>query len=225
MLHESDQLVLLRLNYEWKHLVNLIKNEGKDVWESVYGYIAESLEIILGDVEVQIASEYMIFDNTVRQLGDSNILLIYFNLVENYKRVFGLTCFYPMARLRKEFKITRTTDLANRHFSEFNRILQSQGWGDLGDEMEVYFHSFEFNVENFNLIEDMEEMYPEQENIFEEFRRYAEAIYLFELVCPVPEIDFDEESESEEPETPENSEGNVSEKDLLRVMKMLLSKV
>ena len=224
MLHVGDQLVLIRLNYEWRKLVDLIKFEDSTLWKSVYEHLIENLGEWLGENQVAVASEYMMFDNCVRQLGSSELLLMYYKLVEYYKQIFGLSCFYPLTTVRNDFKRTSLTSFVNQHFQEINNLLNQHQLSDLEDE--DTYHSFQFNTDNLNLIEGLKDHYPNHDDIFNEVQRYAEAIHMFEVQVRVPDMDIGEESE-EELETPEETENQKEEltaEDLLKIFRKLVLK-
>ena len=213
MLNELDLIKIARLNYEWRNLVNLIKAEDVKLWEAVYAYLIENLEHILGDTQVQISSEYMIFDNLIRQLGsyeDSNFITYYETIVDNYKQVFGLSCFLSLETIRRDFKRHKLTRTVNGYFEQVNKVLGSNA--DLGDE-EISYHSFELNVDNLPLIDSLEENYPNYKYVFDQFRKYAEAIYTFEIDNLVP--DMDQEEDRSVPE--------ISNEDATKLIQLLLS--
>jgi hypothetical protein len=213
MLSELDLIKITRLNYEWRNLVNLIKAEDPKLWDEIYANLIEHLERILGDLQVQISSEYMIFDNLIRQLAsyeDSNFIVYYETIVSNYKQVFGLSCFLTLERIRRDFKRHKLTRVANVYFEQINKFMGPNA--DLGDE-DITFHSFELNVDNLPLIDSLEENYPNYKHVFDEFRKYAEAIYMFEIDHIVPDMD-QEESEL----NPE-----ISNEDAAKLIQLLLS--
>jgi len=213
MLNELDLIKLTRLNYEWRNLVNLIKSEDSKLWDAIYAYLIENLEHVLGDVQVQISSEYMIFDNLIRQLEsyeDSNFMRYYETIVSSFKQVFGLSCFLSLEQIRRDFKRHKLTRTANLYFEQINKFLGSNA--DLGEE-EITFHSFELNVDNLPLIDSLEENYPNYKYVFDEFRKYAEAIYMFEIDHMVPDMDQEEDLS-----TPE-----ISNEDATRLIQLLLS--
>lgn len=212
MLNELDLIKITRLNYEWRNLVNLIKAEDSKLWDAVYGYLIEHLEHILGDLQVQISSEYMIFDNLIRQLDsyeDSNFMLYYETIVSNFRQVFGLSCFLSLEQIRRDFKRHKLTRTANLYFDQVNKFLGSNA--DLGED-EITFHSFELNVDNLPLIDSLEENYPNYKYVFDEFRKYAESIYIFEIDHIVPDMDQEEESSHE-----------ISNEDAAKLIQLLLS--
>lgn len=213
MLNELDLIKLTRLNYEWRNLVNLIKSEDSKLWDAIYAYLIENLEHVLGDIQVQISSEYMIFDNLIRQLEsyeDSNFMRYYETIVSSFKQVFGLSCFLSLEQIRRDFKRHKLTRTANLYFEQINKFLGSNA--DLGEE-EITFHSFELNVDNLPLIDSLEENYPNYKYVFDEFRKYAEAIYMFEIDHMVPDMDQEEDLS-----TPE-----ISNEDATRLIQLLLS--
>jgi hypothetical protein len=225
MLHFADQLVLLRLNYEWRKLVDLIKFEDKQLWRAVYEDLAEHLGEWLEDYQVAVSSEYMIFDNCIRQLGSSELLLMYYNLIDSYKQIYGLSCFYPLSIVRNDFKRTGLKTKANIHFQDINHLLNQHQLSDLGEDGTLMYHSFEFNTDNLNLIDGLIDHFPNHESIFDEVRKYAEAIHIFEIQLRVPDMDLGEESEDEEiVETEESEKNDINAEELLKIFKKLMSK-
>lgn len=198
MLQPSDRLLLLRLNYEWRNLVNLIKFQGRRIWKNVYRIIIDELEEYLGPAEVTISSEYMVFDNCIRQLGSLDLLLRYYHLVHNFRQIFHLCCFLPLSTIRKAMrraprhvkgKIAYKLDKAN-HIA-FGRDLET-------DDSNHEFQTFELNIDNISLIDDLIDMYPEESPILQEVIAYIEALYIFEIMYPVGEYPDSESDTSDE---------------------------
>lgn len=184
-MQSPEKLVLTRLNYEWENIVNLIKLHNFKTWKLTYDKITELLAEKLGDDEVSISSEYMVFDNCYKQTGDISFLTLYSTLIRNYRNVFKITSGMPIKGIRFEFKKHKKRNVLQRHINIINALLD--------DELEL-------NINDIILIEDYMDDDPE---LYTEILRYMEALYLFEIEYNIPDLDLDSESEFDSDEVPE----------------------
>ena len=166
-----EQVVLVKLNYEWTNLVNIIKYYDSSIWKSTYETIGQYLNEIL-DKEVSIASEYTIFDNIIRQTGDSRVFVLYMNLVSRYKDVFGLSSCLPMSLINTAFKKKKIN--VDSKFMKLNNILRNK--------------DIEIDIENAVLYEELGDKDEENYEIYQCIISYIQSLYIFEIMCPVPEI-------------------------------------
>lgn len=197
MLSDVQQFVLLRLNYEWRHLIDIIRNlddspadasfsdnslsEGDStVWKSIYQIIVEKLGKCLKH-KVNISSEYMIFDNCIRQLdGDVYLLEVYHTLVDSFKQILNLSVFLPMEKVHKHIYVSDECDWFASKFEEINKLIFKR---DLTFKSKKY-DSYELTVDGLLMLEDLMADYPNETILFQEVVQYIESMYMHKIWLP-----------------------------------------
>jgi len=187
MLDNIQQFILLRLNYDWRYLVDSIRaidsshlEEGDKIWQDVYTVIIQKLNGYLGSRKVDISSEYMIFDNCIRQLNDVHLLEEYYTIVSNFKQILGLTVFLPMEYIREQIYLYDERDWFDIKLEEVNRLVFKR---DFKNNDKTY-NCYELNVDGLLTMDDLMVGYPDERELLQEVVVYIESLYIQKIWMP-----------------------------------------
>lgn len=162
-------IVLARLNYEWRQIVDIIKHIPDNTWDEVYTNIQEYLQQILED-EVHISSEYMIFDNCIRQ-AIPWLIVAYNNIVDYYKQILGLSMYISVEQLKEQIYAYGEIDYFDAKLREIDQYLNQP--------------NFNLCVDNLIIMEDLDI----DPDIIHEIHIYVEALYTHRIFIPNSESD------------------------------------
>lgn len=159
---------LTRLNYEWRQIIDIIKHidssESTSLWDQIYGNIQEYIGQFL-ETEVHISSEYMIFDNCIRQ-AIPWFIVAYNDIVDSYKQILDISAFLPFEYLKEKIYAHNDIEYFDMKLSEIDRYLN--------------LPNFKLCVDNLIIMGDLEI----DENIINEIQLYVEALYTHRLHIP-----------------------------------------
>lgn len=164
-----EKFLLLRLNYEWKNIVNFIKRYSPHIWGQTFRCIWDEFKEYIDDREINVSSEYTLFDECIRTFNDTHLMQIYYQLIDSYKSILGLSCCMPMRLVRQEIIRCKKEQLFESYFDKVNSLL------------------FNSEEESFLLSVDSLNTFSSRNNnpVFKEIIKYVEALYIFELDNPV----------------------------------------
>jgi len=166
---------LTRLNYEWRQIVDIIKNldiESHDsTWSEIYTNIQEYIGQFL-ETEVHISSEYMIFDNCIRQ-AIPWFIIAYNDIVCHYKQILDISSFLSFEYLKKQIYAHNDVEYFDMKLSEIDRYLN--------------LPNFKLCVDNLLIMDDLDI----DENVINEIQLYVEALYTHRL--HIPNMDYTSE--------------------------------
>lgn len=161
-------IVLIRLNYEWRQIIDIIKHIP-DAWDDVYTNIQEYLQQLLDD-EVHISSEYMIFDNCIRQ-ATPWLIVAYNNIVDYYKQILGLSMYISFEQLKEQIYAYNEIEYFDTKLNEIDKYLN--------------LPNFKLCVDNLIIMNDLDI----DPNIIHEIHLYVEALYTHRIFIPNSELD------------------------------------
>lgn len=187
----NTEIRLLRLNYEWSQLINIIKTYDAELWSTLFSSIQDGLGDLLGDVQVSIASDHSIFDDCIRQAPDlyNELMITYESIILNYRNVLGM---YTM--LSSNDISTLLQQNANNHiFAEINILfhyinneIASESYMDNSGIFVdgVRYYNFKLTKYNVQLLDamhiDMQNV--NSERFLEDIRLYIDAFITYEVI-------------------------------------------
>lgn len=193
----NTEIRLLRLNYEYCKLIDIIKTYDPTVWDQLHKLIEKELGNLLGDYEVAIGSDYSIFDDCIRQVPDlyPELMSMYEDLIKNYRQVLGMGSMLPyneICELLKGEKAVRVIDEINALFNFINTEIAGDGYmteAGIFVNNTQYFN-FKLTINNLALLDVMTIELPSvnSERFIEDVRLYIDAVVTYDVLCKYDEF-------------------------------------